>query len=99
MSHVADKGQHHTMTLLHKRLDVSAIIKRFGGKTKLHRALHAMDYPASKKAIEKWTERKTIPTRRILQLMALAQGQGRAFSLDKYLLTPTPPTPCADSIE
>lgn len=68
------------------RLDTKKLIARFGGRSELHRRLNARGVELSVKTIEKWTERESIPSARIVQLMELAQHEKRPLNLNEYFL-------------
>ena len=44
----------------------------------------------SVKTIEKWGERHSIPSRRILQLLDIARSAGRPIDINKYVLHAAP---------
>lgn len=70
------------------RLDVHAAIEHFGGISKLHDRFTASGIDITRKAIEKWKERESIPTTSWLQIEALAKQDGTFEKLrTKAILT------------
>lgn len=70
------------------RLDVDAVIEHFGGISPLHEKFTKAGVEISRKAIEKWKERESIPTSGWLQIESLAQLDGSAESLrNKAIIT------------
>jgi len=69
------------------QLDVKAILHRFGGRTELWRRLNAINHSISVKTIEKWTERSSIPSSRLLVLIELAEKEGKPLLIKDYLLS------------
>ena len=73
------------------QLDVKAIIKRFGGRTELWRRLNGvMRHSISVKTIEKWTERNSIPSSRLIIMMELAKKEGQPLIISEYVRTIAP---------
>jgi hypothetical protein len=72
------------------RLDIRKLVAHFGGRIELWRRLDARGVVLSVKTIEKWTERDNIPAGRLVQLMELAQHQGRPLDLNNFVLRPVP---------
>ena len=68
-------------------IDAKTIVKRFGGRMELYRRLTAMGHEISIKTIEKWMERDSIPTQRLIVLMKLAKQEGRNLNLQEYIKT------------
>lgn len=68
-------------------IDAKTIVKRFGGRMELYRRLSAIGHPISVKTIEKWMERDSIPTKRLIVLMRLANKEGRNLNLQDYIKT------------
>jgi hypothetical protein len=52
-----------------KRIDTRKLVKHFGGRTPCQVLLTQAGYDISKKTIEKWQERESIPMSRVLQLI------------------------------
>ncbi len=73
-------------TDMNPRLDAKKIVKRFGGRTELWRRLNAMGHHISVKTIEKWMERDSIPSNRLLVLMDLAKKEKSPLVLDRYVI-------------
>jgi len=72
-------------------LDVKAIIHRFGGRTELWRRMNnTMRHSISVKTIEKWTERNSIPSSRLLILIELAKREGKPLIISEYVRTLEP---------
>jgi hypothetical protein len=67
-------------------IDARTIVKRFGGRMELYRRLTAIGHPISVKTIEKWMERDSIPTQRLIVLMKLANKEGRTLNLQDYII-------------
>lgn len=68
------------------QLDAKRIVQRFGGRIELWRRLNAHGHFVSVKTIEKWTERNSIPSSRLLVLMDLAKKEKSPLELDDYIL-------------
>lgn len=67
-------------------LDAKRIVKRFGGRIELWRRLSANGQHISVKTIEKWMERNSIPSARLLILMDLAKKEKLPLDLDEYTI-------------
>jgi hypothetical protein len=67
------------------RLDVKSIIARFGGRMELWRRLCAEGHSISVKAIEKWSERGSIPSAKLIWLIKLAEREGKPINLIDHL--------------
>ncbi len=67
------------------RIDTKKLIARFGGRIELWRRLKARGFELSVKTIEKWQERESIPSHRIVQLMELAQYEKKPLNLNDYV--------------
>lgn len=67
------------------RLDTKKLINRFGGRIELWRRLEARGFKLSVKTIEKWQERGSIPSHRIVQMMELAQYEKKPLNLNDYV--------------
>lgn len=68
-----------------KKLEVSQILKRFGGINDLRQRLLNKGVDINTKTIEKWRERKQIPSWRLLQLIALAKQEGEPLDVLEFL--------------
>lgn len=68
------------------QLDAKSIVKRFGGRIELWRRLAAHGHPISVKTIEKWMERNSIPSSRLLILIDLAKAEKSPLDLDEYTI-------------
>lgn len=68
------------------RLDARKIVHRFGGRSELWRRLAARNHHVSIKTIEKWMERESIPSHRLLVLIDLAISEGKPLVLDDYVV-------------
>ncbi len=71
-------------------INIKQLIAHFGGRIELWRKLNARGVKISVKTIEKWGERKTIPSNRLAQLMDLALTLGRPLNINKFLLRTAP---------
>jgi hypothetical protein len=67
------------------RINTKQLIAHFGGRIELWRRLEARGFKLSVKTIEKWMERDNIPSGRIVQLMALANYEGRPLDLNLFI--------------
>ena len=67
-------------------LNAKAIINRFGGRLDLWRRLDAYGHKVSVKTIEKWIERNSIPSSRLIVLMDLAKKEKKPLVLDDYIV-------------
>jgi len=63
------------------KLDVNAVVDYFGGITPLHDKFVHAGFEISRKAIEKWKERESIPTSAWLQIEAMAAAEGQLMRL------------------
>lgn len=72
------------------RIDTRKLVAHFGGRIELWRRLEARGFKLSVKTIEKWQERENIPASRIVQLMELAQHEGRPLDLNTFVLRSAP---------
>lgn len=77
---------------MHTELDIKAVIAHFGGRIELWRKMNRRGHKLSVKTIEKWGERDSIPTSRIVQLMDLALSMGKPLNLNKYVVQTVPKT-------
>lgn len=77
-----------TIKAIHK-LDVVRLIGRFGGINELRKRLLTHEVDINHKTVEKWRERKQIPSWRLLQLIALAKNEGQPIDVLDYALTQT----------
>ncbi|NBV09818.1 MAG: hypothetical protein EBS09_12065 [Flavobacteriia bacterium] len=68
-----------------KKLEVSQILKRFGGINDLRQRLLNKGVDINTKTIEKWRERKQIPSWRLLQLIALAKQEGEPLDVLEFI--------------
>lgn len=71
--------------MISNRIDTRKLVARFGGRSELHRRLKARGYDLSIKTIEKWMERDSVPTFRIVQMLELAQSEKRPLNLNDYI--------------
>lgn len=65
------------------KLDVHAVIDHFGGITPLHEKFVKNGIDISRKAIEKWKERESIPTTGWLYIVNIADAEGTFEKLKK----------------
>lgn len=68
------------------QLDAKRIVLRFGGRIELWRRLAAHGHHISVKTIEKWMERNSIPSNRLLVLIDLAKKERAPIDLDDYVI-------------
>lgn len=68
------------------QLDAKRIVKRFGGRIELWRRLAAHGHPISVKTIEKWTQRNSIPSHRLLVLMDLAKSEKSPINIEDFFM-------------
>lgn len=66
-------------------LDVRGLIRAFGGPANLHRRLLIRGNDLSKKAVEKWSERKAIPHYWLGQMIAMAREDGHTLDLTQFM--------------
>lgn len=71
-----------------QKLDVKAVISRFGGRSTLWRKLAAAGHKINVRALDQWVARENIPTVWIIRLLELAGNEGWNFSI-KDFLSPT----------
>lgn len=71
-------------------LDIKKLIARFGGRIELWRRMNARGYKLSVKTIEKWGERKSIPSSRIMELLELASHEKHPINLNDYVVRSAP---------
>jgi hypothetical protein len=75
-------------------LDVSDIIKFFGGQKQMVRDLaKAGIVEISTSAIDKWQSRNQIPGARLMDLQSLAELQGKQFNISTYIRRPVKAVP------
>lgn len=68
------------------KLDTKKVIAYFGGRTPCHALLVKAGFSISKKALEKWQERGSIPLNRLLQLAeADKKINNRTFNFSDFL--------------
>lgn len=68
------------------RINTKQLVAHFGGRIELWRRLEARGFKLSVKTIEKWMERDNIPANRLVQLLELAQHEGRPLDLNQFVL-------------
>lgn len=71
------------------KLNVNAVIEHFGGITPLHERFVANGIDISRKAIEKWKERDSIPTTGWLYIVNIADSEGSFDMLKKTAIVKT----------
>lgn len=71
------------------KLDVSAIVHKFGGRQKLYQLLNVRTIePISRSGVDKWLDRNQIPSPRILDLLMLSvQEHGEPLDLYQFITT------------
>lgn len=68
------------------KLDTRKIVAYFGGRTPCHTLLTQAGFEVSKKTIEKWQERGSIPLARLLQLAEADRLiNKRTFDFTKFI--------------
>src|SRR3546814_10283567 len=68
-------------------IDVKKLVLRFGGRAELLRRLQASQLgPITVEGVDKWFERSSIPIRRLLDLLVLADREGERLDLYAYLI-------------
>jgi hypothetical protein len=68
------------------RLNTKKIIAYFGGRTPCHQLLLKGGFSVTKKALEKWQERGSIPLSRLLQLAEVDKKFcNRTFNISDFL--------------
>lgn len=67
------------------KLDAKRIVHRFGGRSELWRRMAKHGHHVSVKTIEKWMERDSIPTQRLIALMDLAKKEGKPLNVEDYI--------------
>ncbi|CAB4150070.1 hypothetical protein UFOVP549_38 [uncultured Caudovirales phage] len=71
-------------------LDIKKLVARFGGRMELWRRMNARGYKLSVKTIEKWGERNSVPSPRIMELLELATYEKHPINLNDYLVRSAP---------
>lgn len=66
-------------------MDVPQLLKRFGGINDLRQRLLSKGVDINSKTIEKWRERKQIPSWRLLQIIALAEQEGKPINILEFI--------------
>lgn len=67
-------------------LDVNGIIETFGGVNDTAAALDSVDPNGiTVSAVEKYRERRMMPTQRLLDLIQFAELRGRRFDIRKFI--------------
>lgn len=70
-----------------QKIDTKRLIAYFGGRTPCHQLLAKAGHHVSKKALEKWQERESIPLHRLLQLAEADQKiNGRTLKIEEYIV-------------
>ncbi len=72
------------------KIDPTKVVNFFGGISSTHRKLEFAGYRMSRKAVEKWVERGSIPTNRLAQLVVCARMDKRDFNLYEMVVGKTP---------
>ena len=76
---------------MHGYWDVKKLIDRFGGPTKMCTAFAKAGYePPSVGAIQKWVERRSIPSDRLAEIIKIARRSRMALRLSDYLYEEAP---------
>lgn len=70
-----------------QRIDTHKLIAYMGGRTPCHTAMSKAGFTISKKALEKWRERKSIPLTRLLQLVETDKKiNGRVLDIQDFVV-------------
>jgi hypothetical protein len=70
----------------HQKINTRKLIAYFGGRTPCHTLFTRLGVSISKKALEKWQERGSIPLNRVLQLAeADRKFNNRTLNLTDFL--------------
>lgn len=67
-------------------MNMTKLIRRFGGPTILHQRLLARGFKLTLKAIEKWRERNRINTDWLSELYIMSAEEGRPLILEEYIV-------------
>jgi len=74
---------------MNSKLDTKKLVAHFGGRSPCHSMLTKAGYSVSKKAIEKWQERGSIPLNRLLQLADVEKKfNNRTLNFMDFTATP-----------
>lgn len=69
-----------------KTIDVAAVVTLFGGKHAIVNSFEKMlKIVLSTKAVEKWIERRSIPTSQLLNLKVIAEKTNIKFDIEDYI--------------
>lgn len=77
----------HTERHPEDMLDVSRLVRRFGGPVTLHARLRRGGYDITLKGIHAWVYRKQVPARWMVVLHRLAQEDKRPLQIENYMQT------------
>jgi hypothetical protein len=66
-------------------LDVTAVVRRFGGRAQLYRKLCLHKVGISHRTIDNWIYHGIIPMHRFIQLVAIANADGFKLKLEDYI--------------
>jgi hypothetical protein len=68
------------------KMDVPKVIKRFGGRTKMHKRLKKCGIDMSIRTLDNWVYHGIISMPRWIQLMGVAKAAGWALKLEDFLV-------------
>lgn len=68
--------------------DVKAIVARFGGRSDICLRLETVGYKVTKRAVDKWIERKQIPSGAFVAMAVLGYKEDKLFDLTSYIVLP-----------
>ena len=66
-------------------LDVTGVIKKFGGRAQLYRKLCIAEFKISHRTLDNWIYHGIIPMNRFLQLVAVAKKDGIKLKLEEHI--------------
>jgi len=67
------------------QMDVSGVVRKFGGRAMLYRKLCLAKIQISHRTIDNWIYHGLIPMQRFIQLIALAKVEGIKLKLEDYI--------------
>lgn len=79
-----------------KQMDVTGLVRKFGGRAQLYRKLCLAKIQISHRTLDNWIYHGIIPMHRFMQLIALAENEGFKLKLEDYIKNePENPAPSA----
>lgn len=67
------------------QMDVTGVVKKFGGRAMLYRKLCVAKIQISHRTIDNWIYQGIIPMQRFMQLIALAKVEGIKLKLEDHI--------------